>query len=51
MAGLYGHIVHREQATNYCAEVQNLIKQRQQQQEYLAEQMRIGREQLANLQQ
>ena len=46
-----GHIAHREQAANYRAEVQNLIEQRRQQQEYLAEQMRIGRERLADLQQ
>ena len=45
-----GHIANREQAANHCAEVQNLLQQRQQQQERLQEQMRIEREQQANLQ-
>ena len=36
-----GHISHREQAANHCADVQNLLQQRQQQQE---QQIQIERE-------
>jgi hypothetical protein len=45
-----GHIAQREQAANHRAEVQNLLQQRQQQQEQVAEQMRVERDRLADLQ-
>ena len=46
----HGHIAHREQAMNHRAEVQNLLQQRRQQRDLLANQMQVEREWLADLQ-
>ena len=46
-----GHIAHRKQAVNHHAEVQNLLQQRQQQRDLLADQMQVKRKRLADLQQ